>query len=419
MNLLKKVEAILPKSKVAVAVSGGVDSIALMHVLSSSKLISNKNILILTVDHGLREGSKKDIHLVVDSSKKLGLRSQALKWKGSKPKNRIQEIARDKRYELLTNVCKQEGIKNLFLAHHLDDQIETFFMRLSKGSGLHGLTSFKAITTRDGIKLHRPFIDTPKKDLLRYAKVKNLNWSDDPSNYDDRFTRSRLRKVLPILYQEGFNQEQILISLKKMKIVDDAIEDVTEEYMRKYLKIYNNIAIFLSEELFFTAPKEIQIRVIEKSIKVFSSSSYSPRRQKIENLIGWIQSNSQDSAKTLGGTIFRKRKKELLLYKEPKLLDASVPIKPSLNKYKKWDSRFLVKINKPCEGMVRELGKDGIKFLKTKKIVGKNGYDNVPISAFYSAPSFWNKKGLISAPFLGYLIKGQTVLYIRNIDLLH
>ena len=53
---------------------------------------------------------------------------------------------------------------------------------------------------------------------------------------------------------------------------------------------------------------------------------------------------------------------------------------------------FLVKINKPCEGVVRELGKDGIKFLKTKRIVGKNGYDNVPISALYSAPSFWNKK---------------------------
>ena len=69
----------------------------------------------MTVDHGLREGSKKDIHLVVGSSKKLGLRSQALKWKGSKPKNRIQEIARDKRYELLIKVCKQEGIKNLFL----------------------------------------------------------------------------------------------------------------------------------------------------------------------------------------------------------------------------------------------------------------------------------------------------------------
>ena len=148
----KKIEKDIPEVKlldkyiedemIALAVSGGPDSTAMMHIASLSKKIKKDKVIVVVVDHGLREGSADEAKIVSENAKKLGFKFKTLKWDGLKPNTRIQELARKNRYHLITKWSKTKKINKIFLAHHLDDQIETFLMRLAKGSGVDGLASF-------------------------------------------------------------------------------------------------------------------------------------------------------------------------------------------------------------------------------------------------------------------------------------
>ena len=418
-KLIKIFNAQIIDSKIAIAVSGGVDSMVLMNLAKESDFLNDKNVFILVVDHGLRAESKQEAKFVKNEAKKLGFPTRILKWKGSKPNKRIQEEARNKRYSLLINFCRENNINNLYLAHHLDDQIETFLFRMFRGSGLQGLTSFSSSYERNGLTLIRPLIDTPKSELISYARRKKINWVEDPSNKNQKYDRVKLRKVLPLIYKEGFDKKVFLKSVKKLRLANQALDQITKEFVLQYVIINKNISVFIKQELFLTAPEDVQLRVLQNTIRIFSGERYySPNYLKILNLMNWARNDNDISAKTLGGTIFRKRKGGLILYKEVKKLNDIKPIKLSKSKYKAWDNRFLIKINKSVKGEISYLGNEGVKILKSKKILGKKGFKGIPLTALYSIPAMWDGKRLISAPFFDYSVDNSVNLKVKKIDYL-
>tara|TARA_B100001123_G_scaffold44766_2_gene45850 strand:+ start:4620 stop:5888 length:1269 start_codon:yes stop_codon:yes gene_type:complete len=418
-KLIKIFNAQIIDSKIAIAVSGGVDSMVLMNLAKESDFLNDKNVFILVVDHGLRAESKQEAKFVKNEAKKLGFPTRILKWKGSKPNKRIQEEARNKRYSLLINFCRENNINNLYLAHHLDDQIETFLFRMFRGSGLQGLTSFSSSYERNGLTLIRPLIDTPKSELISYARRKKINWVEDPSNENQKYDRVKLRKVLPLIYKEGFDKKVFLKSVKKLRLANQALDQITKEFVLQYVIINKNISVFIKQELFLTAPEDVQLRVLQNTIRIFSGERYySPNYLKILNLMNWARNDNDISAKTLGGTIFRKRKGGLILYKEVKKLNDIKPIKLSKSKYKAWDNRFLIKINKSVKGEISYLGNEGVKILKSKKILGKKGFNGIPLTALYSIPAMWDGKRLISAPFFDYSVDNSVNLKVKKIDYL-
>jgi len=418
-KLIKIFNAQIIDSKIAIAVSGGVDSMVLMNLAKESDFLNDKNVFILVVDHGLRAESKQEAKFVKNEAKKLGFPTRILKWKGSKPNKRIQEEARNKRYSLLINFCRENNINNLYLAHHLDDQIETFLFRMFRGSGLQGLTSFSSSYERNGLTLIRPLIDTPKSELISYARRKKINWVEDPSNENQKYDRVKLRKVLPLIYKEGFDKKVFLKSVKKLRLANQALDQITKEFVLQYVIINKNISVFIKKELFLTAPEDVQLRVLQNTIRIFSGERYySPNYLKILNLMNWARNDNDISAKTLGGTIFRKRKGGLILYKEVKKLNDIKPIKLSKSKYKAWDNRFLIKINKSVKGEISYLGNEGVKILKSKKILGKKGFNGIPLTALYSIPAMWDGKRLISAPFFDYSVDNSVNLKVKKIDYL-
>ena len=391
----------------------------LMNLAKESDFLNDKNVFILVVDHGLRAESKQEAKFVKNEAKKIGFPTRILKWKGSKPNKRIQEEARNKRYSLLTNFCRENNINNLYLAHHLDDQIETFLFRMFRGSGLQGLTSFSSSYERNGLTLIRPLIDTPKSELISYARRKKINWVEDPSNENQKYDRVKLRKVLPLIYKEGFDKKVFLKSVKKLRLANQALDQITKEFVLQYVIINKNISVFINQELFLTAPEDVQLRVLQNTIRIFSGERYySPNYLKILNLMNWARNDNNISAKTLGGTIFRKRKGGLILYKEVKKLNDIKPIKLSKSKYKAWDNRFLIKINKSVKGEISYLGNEGVKILKSKKILGKKGFNGIPLTALYSIPAMWDGKRLISAPFFDYSVDNSVNLKVKKIDYL-
>ena len=416
-KLVKTFDQYITSQKIAIAVSGGIDSMVLMKISSLSKKIKSNNIHILTINHDLRKGSKEETLFVRKEADKLGLKVSILTWKGKKPKSGIQEKARKKRHNLLFNYCKKNNISDLFFAHHLDDQIENFIFRMFRGSGIVGLTSFSNFSKIDKINLIRPLIETPKSDLLLFAKKQKIEWIEDPSNLNLDFDRVKIRNVLKNFYDSGFDKKLFLKSIRKLKSINEDIESLTKDYITKYIEVYENIYVIIKKEFFSNSPKEIQMRVIKNCISFFAPEQlYSPKDIKIINILNWIKCNPKVDSKTLGGTLFKKNNNVIILYKEVNKLSHIKPVNISKSEFKSWDNRFLVKSNVKIDGKISYLGPEGVKILKSKKIDVNKAKKNAPIAAIYSSPAIWQKKRLISAPIFDYHYNSSVNIEIKKIS---
>ena len=179
----------LPKS-LLVGVSGGVDSVALLHALVATRC----NPVVLHFDHGWRTESGADAKWVRELSRKLGLKFFGAKMRAS-TKGPREADARAARYAFFAKVARRLGIRDLVLAHHADDQVETFLLQLLRGSGAAG-RGMDALSKRDGLALHRPWLSVWKKEILAYAKQHKLKWREDATNADTHHRRNRLRHSL-------------------------------------------------------------------------------------------------------------------------------------------------------------------------------------------------------------------------------
>src|SRR5262245_35548082 len=186
-----------PEPVVAIAVSGGGDSMALAWLLFDWVRHRNGRLQILSVDHGLRADSSADCTFVRESFAGIkGVSHLTLVWEGCKPQTGIQAAAREARYGLLTAHCRAEGILHLCVAHTMDDQAETYAIREGRGSGLRGLASMPALRQLDGVRLLRPLLRARREDLRTYLKERGKAWREDPSNQMTRFERIRHRAVI-------------------------------------------------------------------------------------------------------------------------------------------------------------------------------------------------------------------------------
>ncbi len=172
----------------AVALSGGPDSMALLHVLRPA--------MAYVVDHGLRIESSQEAQQVQARAKTLGVECKILRWSGLKPHAAIMEKARLARYQLISEACRRDGIGVLCLAHHLDDQIETYLMRAEKGSGWRGLAGMPRAMVIGGVRFVRPWLDVRKNEIEAYVLAQRLEIVRDPSNENMRFKRAAVRATL-------------------------------------------------------------------------------------------------------------------------------------------------------------------------------------------------------------------------------
>lgn len=183
---------------VAVAVSGGRDSLALALLTRDWAAARGGAIVALIVDHALRPESEQEAAGTRDLLGRLGIETCILRWSGPKPRSGLQAAARTERYRLLSGECRRRGILHLLLAHHADDQLETVTMRAARGSGLDGLAGMAALAERPEVRLLRPLLQVPRARLTATLVAQGVPWIDDPSNLDLRFERARLRAGAPL-----------------------------------------------------------------------------------------------------------------------------------------------------------------------------------------------------------------------------
>ena len=194
------------------AVSGGPDSTALLVLAArwAKRLKRAPKLVAVTIDHGLRPQAAREAAMVKRLARRLGVPHRTLHWRGRKPRTGLQEAARYARYALLAQVAMRARFAHILTAHTLDDQAETVLFRLARGSGLFGLTGMAhaAPLPLNGVReifLVRPLLHLPKARLVATLKAERIAYAEDPSNHDPRFTRARLRSLMPALAREGLD----------------------------------------------------------------------------------------------------------------------------------------------------------------------------------------------------------------------
>ena len=304
------------KKNFLIAVSGGPDSLALTALAKSYSYENKCKIYYVLVDHNIRKNSSYEARSVKKLLKKHQITLNILKNKKPIKKN-IQSEARRIRYDFLVNFCKKKKIQNILTAHNLEDQVETFFIRLSRGSGLDGLSSMKQINKINGnIHLVRPLLDFKKIELIKVSKVIFGKFYKDPTNKNTKYLRTRIRNLKEPLETSGINYDQVFQSIKNLASSRDTLDlYFSKIYKGMVNKRKNKILINLAS--LNSLNQEMKMRVFKKSIKDFTNVYYSPRSKKIFNLINQIKTK-KNAKLTLGGCIILREKNHIILKKENK-----------------------------------------------------------------------------------------------------
>ena len=309
-----KLEKSIGKKSFAVAVSGGPDSLALAALSQLYKYENKNKIFFLLIDHGIRKKSESEAKSVKRLLKKNKISLKILINKEKIYKD-IQNSARKIRYKLLSNFCYEKKCRFLLTGHHSDDQVETFLIRLSRGSGIQGLSSMSNISNLSKkVKLLRPLLDTKKKDLVVIAKKVFKKIIHDPSNKDQKYLRTKIRRLTKILEKNGISHEQIIRSINNLSSSKDTLNKYLNHVVSECLtKKHNEVRIDLKK--LFLETHEIRFKVISYGIKNLSKSYYPPRTKKITNLIKSF-SLKKNTKHTLGGCILEQFNSNLIIYKE-------------------------------------------------------------------------------------------------------
>lgn len=305
-----------PEKHLAVAVSGGPDSMALLWLLSKWAEKRNIRLHAYTVDHGLRAESAQEARSVGEWVKDWpGVTHKILTWEGGKPESRLLEEARAARYGLMAAAMKDEGLKHLFIAHHRDDQAETFLFRLAKGSGLDGLAGMQEIhVMENGITLVRPLLDASKDDLIQICKVNDVPYVDDPTNKNEHYFRPRLRAAREILEGEGLSSKRLAVTARRLARAKSALEDLARDIFAAALQEKRNDGFLFDYKALSAAHEELVLRVLSMAMnELRPESDYGPRMERLENLLERILYETAFKSATLGGCLFAlDRKNETL-----------------------------------------------------------------------------------------------------------
>jgi len=294
------------------AVSGGPDSTALLWLAARwrKSLKKKPELIAVTVDHGLRPEAAREAASVKRLAKALGIPHRTVVWKGEKPKAGLQQAARTARYSLLAQAAEKAGAAHILTAHTLDDQAETVLIRMSRGSGLTGLAAMAQVSRLPNgaghISLVRPLLDVPKARLIATLRAAKIDFADDPSNRDPRFTRARLRTLMPELAREGLDARRLSLLARRLKRADAAIEAFTDRAMAAFADTAPESGpVAFPTSKFARLPAEIALRLIGRALSRLGSEG-PVELGKLEALYAELkaaQSGRQRFRRTLAGAI--------------------------------------------------------------------------------------------------------------------
>ena len=329
------------EERIALAVSGGPDSMALAFAVKRwSEQNHYPSPLAFIVDHGLREESSREASEVKLRLQALGVGAEILRWEHAAMTSRLHSEARKARYRLLLEACERHGFSVLLFAHQREDQAETILMRFSKGTGLDGLAGIPAQNVMRGVRIMRPFLTVPKERLIATCAAANIPFVTDPSNRLEKFARGRMRRVLPLLAEDGLTVERLIDFGVRAAEARDALDHYTGEFLVKagYQTEFGVIAI--DKAALLAAPRAIALRGLSLSLQAIHREDYAPLHASLSLLFDAIKDEDILPPRTLNGCLISQSKKQVMMMREYAGITETALLKAGESVI--WDGRWQV-----------------------------------------------------------------------------
>ncbi|WP_373087453.1 tRNA lysidine(34) synthetase TilS [Sneathiella sp.] len=388
-------------ARLAVAVSGGSDSMALVLLANDWAARRGVELYTITVDHGLRAGSALEAETVGRWLTVRGMHHDILRWAGPRPDTAIQRRAREARYDLMAEYCKDRDIHNLLLGHQMEDRLETLLMRLSKGSGLEGLTAIQPLSWRGALQLLRPLLEVRRQVLRDYLIANGQEWVEDPSNDNPVYTRTRVGALLEELQGlPGSSLETIALSAMRLNRASDALDQLTMARLSDFCEVSPFGFIRFSTEAVTGCPEEIALRFLARIFTDVAGTGQRIRLQALENLYDRVFRKDGEGPETLAGCQISRSRGSWLVCREPGrkgLPEQQV----TDNRLLLWDGRYRVEDMTPTAApelplAVRRIGADGWRVLKAEGLTKEER--ELPAKVRNNLPAVWSGEKLVAAP---------------------
>jgi tRNA(Ile)-lysidine synthase len=385
--------------RLAVAVSGGADSLALALLAAHWARERGGEVLALTVDHRLRPQSTAEAAKVGEWLAREGIAHRILPWEGEKPAADLQAAARTARYGLLGEACARQGILHLLVAHHLDDQAETLLLRLGRGSGLAGLSAMAPERPTAWGRLLRPLLTVPRVALEAFLRHRGQEWISDPSNRNDAFARVRLRRLAGDLAAEGLTARRLGQTAGRLARAQAAVDAMVAEAAARSVTLEAAGYALLQHSALARLPDEVGLRLLAGLLLSVGGEAHTPRLERIERLHAALCAGL-DSARTLAGCRIVPRGEAVLVCREPARMEPPLVLVPGARI--RWDGRFeaVVAADAPPGLRLGALGPGGRRQVLAQ--MGRTRPEPVPACVIPTLPGVYHERGILAAPHLGY-----------------
>lgn len=398
--------------RLAVAVSGGADSLALALLAHDWAGERGGAVLALTVDHRLRPESAAEAEEVGCRLAGLGIAHRILVRHGDVPAADLQAEARRARYALLGEACAGEGILHLLVGHHREDQAETLLLRLAAGSGPAGLAGMAPLRPTAWGRLLRPLLSVPRAALEAFLVSRGLDWVDDPSNRNPAFARVRMRRLASSLAAEGITAERLVSAAARLGSMRDAVEAAAAEAALRHVVLHPAGFARLRPAGLRGLPEAVGLRLLERLLLAVGGEDYGPRRERLERLHGLL-CGGLSSARTLAGCAVVPQgggEGEVVICREPSRAAAPVALVPGARL--RWDNRFEVvaAADAPAGFSLGALGPRG--WRKAIARMAPARPERIPACVRSALPALYGDGGIFAVPHLGYNLEGSKRLLV-------
>ncbi len=326
---------------VAISFSCGSDSLALL-ILMNNWIKKHKGLLTLIYfDHKLREDSYLESKYTKEISRKLGIDHKILMWSEKKPRTSIMQKAREIRYKKIINFCKQNSIMTVMTAHHLDDSLETYYMKKKRNADTPNLSGIPFKNTQDQVQILRPFINLRKSRLIQTCEKNKYKWLEDPSNQNESFERVKVRNVIASLSK---NKRLQLYSEFKINSCENKFFEIQlAKFFIENLEFSEFGKFTIKKTKFKIQNKSFQIEVLKRILVTCSGSIYSPRSRSIKFFLDKYF-KLENFKFTIHSCIIKCSSDKIFIFREYVKTKNSNPQQLIVKKKASviWDNRFLI-----------------------------------------------------------------------------
>lgn len=388
-----------PRPRLAVAVSGGADSLALVFLADEWARGRGGSVVALTVDHGLRPEAAGEARRVSGWLLAAGIEHHILTWAAPYGTSGVQEAARRARYDLLTEWCRDQGVLHLMLAHHRDDQAETYLMRKAKGSGPAGLAGMDAVALPPGAgarfpRILRPLLPVAKSRLEQTLSGSGREWISDPSNDDRAYTRVRLRHDIGAADDPG--QMSALLAAEAGAYARNRAafgQDLAASYARHLTVGPQGYALVRDRD---DIPVDLAGSFWGGLLRTIAGRAYPPRRDRVERLVMAL-ARPRFRGSALAGCIIRPWRRYVLVAREPVQVEGGEGQSLPPHRDMLWDNRFLVRHQQDGHtAQIRALGPVGVRWLNSEWRGARDWC--VPPAVRLGLPALWLGDSPVALP---------------------